>query len=564
MRRSQVVWLAPLLAALGAGACGDDSRGEGIGTRPFSPPELDVLPLVISEVAPAAAYVELWAYAGAPDCDADADGEPDCVPLVDLFFDDGRALTPLALPGGVALPETLAVGATLEVVAPEGLSPSAGELAVVGEDGTVHAYLAWGGSPSAWGTGLSVRAATSGLWEPGEFVPVGFPAPSTTAIVGLLEAQGCANPSPGTPAVVSDIDPALCPGEPAALVLRELYFARADEASWVELENASAAPLPVGGVRLCVDLRCAALPASTPALAAGAELVVFLGAEGPLPEGTAAAIAAELQALGPTGEVALYAPSMSGFEDATALLSYVAFGAPGSRVAPTAVAAGLWSDAALYVEAPRLSGESLAQSREPLSPLAPWYPASPTPGADNPPLGPADDASWTSCSAPRPWDPSPSSPLVVGLVEAGRIVLENRGEAPLTLTGWELTLVAVDADQATSEASLPLSRPGEPTPIPIDLSPGGELVVVFGSSDCGPGLCFPAAAGATAAGEVALFEASTLRHYVAWGTAPRLHVTAAVTQNVWPEAACAAHALSVEAPVILREGATGHSPADYD
>ncbi len=551
--------LTLLAFGLHALACSDRDPAEGIGRDPYVP----YVPgtrsgLVITEVYAAdptasARFVEI------------ANPTAETVSLVGLSLEDGGAVVALVDIDGTT---SLAAGAThpfvLGALVP---SPSAGELAIVDDDGLVHDYIAWGASPSLLGTSLAARAAVSGRAGAASIVPVGFPMPAGIAVVRVGVDQGCAPASVGSAATGSVAGS--CAGDPSVIRLSELVTGRDQAMSWVELENTTTEAINLYGVRLCQMPRCVVLgrDAVIPPLDFLQVVLGLADASNTTPR-TQLATATPLAAI---GELALLPPSAASIDDSTPISDYVRYGGGGSVLLARAVAQQRWASEADVALAPRLGGEAVARNPvlESGTPGAGiWNPARATPNAANPDIIDAGD--WTSCSYPEPWSPAPVSDLVIAHVYRGdagvsRIVLVNRGEGELSAAGLRLEIVAWPDDEDPVLLDLPL-EPMVRAMAGSDVWPVGNKIIVelhATVATCSAKPCLTPSLGSR--GELLLRQDAGALQYLRWGSAASL---LSVPGNLWPpgdpNGPCSIDAaLGVGGEIVLDLTAPGTSVPDY-
>ena len=316
------------------------------------------------------------------------------------------------------------------------LPASAGELAVL-VDGTVLAYLAWGADPAVFASPWAAAAVLAEATEPGAFVPLPFPMPDGVAALNQADgSQGCGAPSPGASGTIDELS---CAAVDAPLVLTEILApATEEDASWVEIENTSASPVRLAGVRLCQLPTCVAL-GYRDTIGAGGRLLVHLGREGS--DNTTELFFATAEPVRPGGEIVLVAPGAGDLANEAPLLSFLRYGTSlTGEVSAAAVRAGLWHEILDTARTARVAGESLSRDFSGELRGRAWNPTEPTPLAENPDIG-VDTDLWTSCSFPRPWREAQPSDLVIARLsrtEPEVVLLRNRGDAPVDLLGYEL------------------------------------------------------------------------------------------------------------------------------
>ena len=604
-------------------ACGNTSRGDGVGNPPIVPiAPIAVLPLELSEVllTGATPFAELK---NAPQACVD---DSDCLlgTCVDAWCSD-PSIDPMALGLELCSPEQCEMWtepldfaadplqrASLTIdPAAFGLSVNFGELAVRDADGLVHAYLAWGMDPGVRASQLFADAFFSGAADAGVFVPVGFPMPTGVSLASEDGNLGCAAPS--RDAAPTDLSNALCP--PAAgpfLTLSEvLPEQEVDGSSWIELLSLSTLELDLEGFRICQPPHCDLIGRGV-LLPAGERILLHLGpvaAEPPIGEFGVA----KGRTLARTGEVAIVAPG-SAILSETDLFAYLHYGDGAASLAENAIEDGVW----LGLEAARtvrLDGESLSASPEDALGASAWFPGEATPNAANLDLA-GNPLLWASCSSPQipgmvsglritsidrgnqcpevdPEDPDPSpciprsTTLVLSAVEAVDLVtvvveLELRGSLLLLQApAAPKTPPAGDADGLSGDADGP---GGDEDSIETLMLQAGEsftveLVGAGASCSGNEDQCWNEGVEVGEAGWAALRQDNSMVDFLLWGSGSVEQIqlgqepaTAleAFNTGLWPvksDAAgnfvdlCALPLMMSE--LHLREGASGLSPADY-
>lgn len=463
--------------------------------------------VTITEVYPAAAggaFVELLALRDV----ADASG-------YQVVASTGATVS---VPGGA-----LVAGARVTVDAAglgfTGLAQS-GEVLLVDGAGAALAYFVWGAHPVS--SALQQRAATVGVTAVTIEVP--FPRDPTTSIVRDGERIGCALPTPGDEAT----DDA-CAASDHVIIIDEVYGQRtAGDSSWMVLENIGPDVLDVGGLRLCFDQTCAALPLGE-SLAAGASARYCVG-----PNGTCAVTLTAAAPLPPLGEFYVAAPGEGADVSGSGLVDYMRTQLAATTLEEAAIGLGFWAAEAAPLPT-FVAGES--ESRNPGT-LAPpeWFPAVATPETVNPVIDRATN--WVSCAEPA--EPSTIAPSVVAVAlsrSSSLVRIANLGTSAVNLSTLR---IAVNDNELLENGAL----------ITGSLAPGGSRVLTGVLGDTGK-----FAISVRSSGQVVQF--------LQWGNAAS-GVSAAVADGVWPAESCVAPRLGPQGTfslrdVILSRGSGGYS-----
>ncbi|MBN1959372.1 MAG: hypothetical protein JW841_00370 [Deltaproteobacteria bacterium] len=541
--------LAFFIIIAGIFACNDNGFGDGIGRPTYTAitrlSQITIAEVYFSDTQPSKRFVILT---NANDHD----------------LNGLRLKSPF---GELEIAETLQANSELKVSLEsiDGIGLWGGELAVVDENNSIRAYLAWGSDPMRTGSALAAAAIVAGVTLPHVFIKASYPIPEGNAIVALSTNNGCAIVASSV-AEITNIT--TCP-ESTPLIKITSFKPNTDE-SWVTLTNSGSSVIDLFGLNICHPT-CSLITKDL-LISPGDQAIITLGPNG---------IAPSALSLASPGEVAILAPGVDDTASATAILAYVNYGNASDTLLNAAIANGIWPNATTNVLYPRVDNEIILAVSDPNIGAVPWVPAANDSNATTP-IGPTTDL-WTSCSYVRPWRSSTRSDIVIHRIEratladaenphADRIYLINRSTNSYSLTDINLVLVSDGIENKLLLTDIGIA----------ELAAGAELVIELTNTDteCETSYCLPAPA-LNEGSEIALFNGANLIQYIAFSnslnqvTITRSYATQAISANLWPGAIgdyagttfnidCAVNLPDVNTSINLDLMLDGTSPPDWN